>query len=385
MGTKIKGQATAAAKIQVWAASAGRCAICKRYLAESSDTGQPVLIGEVAHIAGTSDGKGSPRGSSAIPVSDRGKPENLVLLCRDAHKTIDTPEFWDAYPEGELRRIKRTHEHQMKQLSGLSPNNKSAVLRINGTVRGATKSITKSSVTWALLRSGNFPDFSLERDRDYEIDLREVPGETEGSEEYFRSALHHVRSRIEELNSLVKQDEIASVSVFAFARIPILIAAGTMLDDKIRADFYPATRGSEQAWGWDENANIEEFSITKQGGSESAVLVALGISGTVDMARMPSELTGATTYCVVPSGARPNPEIISRNETLDNFSATWREVLALIERDHPEAVSIAVVGALPLTAALSVGRHRMRDAQLPLRVYDLPVGGSNYVFQVEVS
>lgn len=385
MGKQNTGRATEAAKIQVWAASAGRCAICKQYLAESSDTGQQVLVGEVAHIAGTSEGRGSPRGSSDVPVEDRGKSENLVLLCRDSHKTIDTPEFWDMYPEEELRKIKRTHEHQMKQLSGLSPDNKSTVLRITGGVRGATKSISRSSVSWALLRSGKFPVFALERGHDYEIDLRHIPGEMEGNDEYLRSAIHHVRSGIDELNSLIKRDEVASVSVFAFARIPILIAAGAMLDDKVPADFYPASRTGELAWGWGDNTNIEEFSISELGGSESSVLVVLSISGTVDFAKIPSEISGATTYCISPAEGAPHPEIIGNSETLDNFSKTWRTFLALIERDHPEVDSIAVIGALPLTAALSVGRHRMLDVQPPLRVYDLPVDGDGYMFQIEVA
>lgn len=75
-------------KTLVWIRSGGRFAICNSYLLKT-DYGGVVPVGENAHIVGQSDGKKSPRGDDPLPHEERDQAENLVLLCREQHKTID--------------------------------------------------------------------------------------------------------------------------------------------------------------------------------------------------------------------------------------------------------------------------------------------------------
>jgi hypothetical protein len=87
-------------------------------------------------------------------------------------------------------------------------------------------------------------------------------------------------------------------------------------------------------------------------------------------------------YELRPVGADPVTDLIRVPDSLAAFSATYRSFLAAIEADHPRAEALNIVGALPITAAIEIGRRRTRDVHPPLRVWDRVSGG--YRFAVEV-
>src|SRR5690606_32250116 len=76
-------------KVRLWVRSGGRCAICNKYLL---DLNYEVSIGEMAHIVGWSKAKKSPRGEAELSLDARNTVDNLMLLCADHHKIIDTKE-----------------------------------------------------------------------------------------------------------------------------------------------------------------------------------------------------------------------------------------------------------------------------------------------------
>jgi hypothetical protein len=71
-------------------------------------------------------------------------------------------------------------------------------------------------------------------------------------------------------------------------------------------------------------------------------------------------------------------------ETLAGFSATYRAFLAALESEHPRPSALNVLGAIPLTAAIELGRRRSRDVHPPLRVWDRDRAGT-YTFAIEVT
>lgn len=91
----------------LYALSRGRC-----YAPECDepvilvDGGEPVFVGEVAHIIGAVES--GPRGGAEI--ADRDAFENLLILCGRHHKIIDNPRTRDRYPIEVLREWKANHE-----------------------------------------------------------------------------------------------------------------------------------------------------------------------------------------------------------------------------------------------------------------------------------
>jgi hypothetical protein len=88
----------------LWAKSGNRCAICKIELFAKDDSENILNIGEECHII--SSKKNGPRHKQGL--SDYDSYDNLLLLCRNHHKEIDT--LTEAYTEELLRYMKVNHE-----------------------------------------------------------------------------------------------------------------------------------------------------------------------------------------------------------------------------------------------------------------------------------
>lgn len=88
---------------KLWGASGGRCSICKKELSTVDNT---EVLGEMAHIIARSvDG---PRGNSKLTLKERDFYENLILVCPNDHKSIDTnTKEWSIE---KLRTAKAEHE-----------------------------------------------------------------------------------------------------------------------------------------------------------------------------------------------------------------------------------------------------------------------------------
>ena len=69
------------------------------------------FLGEMAHIV--ADSRQGPRGVSPMSDEDRDKHTNLLLLCGDHHKTIDSQPR--TYSVSVLRRIKEDHEGRIRR------------------------------------------------------------------------------------------------------------------------------------------------------------------------------------------------------------------------------------------------------------------------------
>jgi len=87
----------------LWGRAANRCANCR---IELTLTGSATTIGEMAHIVGRSvDG---PRGDSQLPLTERDRYDNLILLCPTHHREIDKDAA--SWSVDRLLQLKEQHE-----------------------------------------------------------------------------------------------------------------------------------------------------------------------------------------------------------------------------------------------------------------------------------
>lgn len=93
----------------VWGFAAARCShpSCRILCVAAASGNDPnVTLGEIAHIHSYSDD--GPRASKNMPVDERNKYENLILLCANHHTEVDgQPE---TYNEDVLKGWKSQHE-----------------------------------------------------------------------------------------------------------------------------------------------------------------------------------------------------------------------------------------------------------------------------------
>jgi len=98
----------------LWARGAGRCAKCREELTFDPADGNAATLGEMCHIVG--EKMTSPRGASPMPLKERSKYSNLILLCGLHHTEVDK----DArrYAVEVLHEMKDQHEQWVRESLG---------------------------------------------------------------------------------------------------------------------------------------------------------------------------------------------------------------------------------------------------------------------------
>jgi len=356
----------------VWIKSGGRCAICNRYLLDDN-FGTVVPVGENAHIVGRSAAAGSPRGNDPLPVAVRDNPENLVLLCREQHRLIDNPSLTRLFTVEELLDIKRTHEARIHHVTGLEEKRYTAILRLIGKVRGDSPSVPRGSAAAATIEfASRYPFYPLSLNNDgVEIDLQNFSDE--GSETYYAAAKAKISEEVSKLNEGIRRGSVNHVSVFAFARIPLLIFLGKIIDDTIPTDLYQFMR-STQNWKWIPSAPIVRFvhAMTRTGSTSDEAILVVNASGTIKESELPSELATLPVFIIQPTcGIIPQPDTIQNNCSLVNFEKTFREFLSFIESSHKSIRRLHLFSAVPLSVAVCIGRCISRDVAPNFSLYEL--------------
>jgi hypothetical protein len=361
--------------LRLWVAAGGRCEYCNEYLLTDEFSGYELNLAEQAHIVGATDTPGSPRGAAPMPLAVRAEPANLMLLCRAHHRVID--HLIAEHSREGLVKIKREHEARILALTAITADRGSVVLRVVGTVRGAAVQIPHSTVAVAVTADGRFPRYPLAlAGEDIEVDLRNLP--EEGDDAYWSVGERIIEQAANRIRDA--QAPIAHLSVFAIARIPLLIALGFHLDDKIAATIYQRRRDGAGDGDWlaDPNAPTVAFEHRRVAGGAGRPHVALAVSLTAAIGEEVSAAVGAqtTVYEIAPVGVPCGRDVLGARASLKDFAETYHRLLVKIEQEHPSCRELQIFPACPASAAIVLGRGPMRHAQPALIVYDRACDGS---------
>ena len=361
--------------LQLWVRAGGRCEYhgCNEYLLEDRLTGYELNLADRAHIVGASEAARSPRGGDPLPLAERSKVENLMLLCRPHHRMIDR--LLKEHGVDGLRQMKREHEERIKLLTGLQEESATVVIRAIGGIRGAPVEIPRDAVRAAVVADGRFPRFPLAMaGEDLEIDLRNLP--EEAASDYWTVGEAIVARQADRLRDA--QESIRHLSVFALARIPLLIALGFYIDDKIPATVYGRPRGGtgDGGWGFDSDAEPVAFEVHSLVGSDHGSRVAVAVSVTASIADDVVAAAGdSNVYEVSPRAVPCGRDLLSSCVSLNHFADAYNRLLSRIEADHPACEVIDIYAAVPAAVAVQMGRGLMRDAQPALRIHDRGADG----------
>lgn len=382
-GPKVKSKAGSEASrhiseratLELWVRSGGRCAWCNKFLLEEPWFERPINLGERAHIAGWTDAPGSPRGDSSLPVPERNDPKNLVLLCQDCHTVIDHVATRADYPEEVLLEIKRSHEELIRHLTDMAHDRATTVLRVFGMIRGSMPEMARDEAMRTVIdAAGRYACFPLAVDRhSIELDLSQIPEPEDLADgSYWRIGQLKIDGVAARIAEAVQDKHIRHISVFAMARIPLMVYLGYALGDKVPIDLYQKHRGKDENWMWpeDEPATSFEGCKVKDGPTGAGVVVVLSLSGTFALTDLPAEVAEFSVYELRPAGVTPNPNLFRSRATLDAFAREFQDLLAELEQTDKNIDGIHLFGAVPITAALACGRTVMRHVYPPVSVYD---------------
>ena len=371
---------------KVWVRAGGRCTLCKRYLLEGDLTWQEVPLGEGAHIVGQKRSARSPRGLDPMPAAERDTADNVMLACGTCHQEIDHKQATGVMTVDELRRRKREHEDLIKHLTGLLPDQRTVMLRMLGNVRGKTVELRQDTAASAVIRSGErFPAFQLCYERQgVEIDLRGLPGEADGTPQYYAIARSVIDEVIDhKLAEGVVRDHVSHLSVFAFARLPLLVYLGSRLDDTVQTEIYQRHRAGE-TWLWAPEGPDVSFEIENHGSATASAdgVLVLNLSGTIQPQELPASVAALPTWRIAPAAVTPHTDILAKRADLDAFELAVRGLFAEIEATAKQTQVLHVFPALPIAAAVMLGRVRDPQAHPRLLIYDRTADGYQPVLEV---
>jgi hypothetical protein len=166
----------------------------------------------------------------------------------------------------------------------------------------------------------------------------------------------------------VEAREIRHLSVFALAPQPLLIELGRLLGDIVAADVRQLQR-EPQGWAWRADGPAVCYRVRKADRGGGLVALVLAVSATVTDERIFVALGPETAIWAIEAD-RPHNDIMKRSADLAEFRRLLRFTFNAIKAAHGEQATIHIFPALPVSAAVEVGRVWMPKADLPLVIYD---------------
>ncbi len=361
---KIARKVPPAVRVELAALTAGRCefAGCNKFLLAHELTGEDGNFFDVAHIVAFSDE--GPRGDVGRPA-DPHSIDNLMLLCLDCHKLIDDNEA--AYPVKKLRGFKQEHEERIRAVTEHGPELRTWVVQLRGLIAGQPVDIPAHDVRAAIApryapdETGAVIDLAHLRPED--------PGMTDAARLIIRRRLDTI------LCGGIDGPKARHYSVFALTTIPVLMAFGRELGDKLAADLYQRHR--DQSWAWRREATPVEYAYCRiQDGTDPArVALVLSLSGKVLPSALPPTIDFRfTIYEITLKGQEPNREFLNLKADLEQFRRVYRTVLSEIHARHAGPRELHVFPAVPAPVAVRCGTDLFPKVDPELHVYD-NIGG----------
>ena len=373
-------------RLAVWVRAGGRCAICNRYLLESELTHRELRFGEMAHNVGQAPSNRSPRGNADLPVDERDTADNIALLCSGCHREVDKLAQVDLFPVEKVDSIKRRHESRVLVATGRVGAEDTSILRLSALIRDVPVDISPEVAAAAVLASSDrFPSLPFAYDRQgVDIDLRDFPYESAPSPLYYQSCAARIDQVMDRLvRPAIVSGEVAHLSVFAMARLPLLVYFGSRLDDAIDCDIYER-RSTTAPWIWADDSERVDFEFrcdrTGEPTATDAVLI-INASGTT--CPIPTELTGLARYIIRPRGVVPQVGTVGCRATLASFERALRSLLGELEQSAKGLTRLHLFAAAPVSVAITVGRTIGWGIHPNLVTYDLI--DSNYQFALEIT
>lgn len=351
----------------VWVRAGGRCVLCRDRVLDESIA--PVFVADVAHAAGQGDGPQTPRRVPDMSAEERDHPDNLLLLCQRCHRKVDNKTIEQVYDIPTLYERKREHEDLVTHLLSLMESSRTLVLRVIGDVRGVPVSASRLEVAAAVAARGRVPAYLDDRVHpEAEIDLR---GVDEDDPNYWDVQRRKLQREVPKAIAALRGSVADHLTVFAFARLPLLVLLGWLLEDTTRMDIAQRSRGPA-AWK-PVSGPPTHFQGDVVRGQRSApeALLVLALSGTPDLGAIPQGLAELTRATIAPTDSTPDVAVADTAGTQALFDRELRRALGQLESFLVEPSTLHVVAASPLSLAVATGRAIDPQVFPTVHVYDL--------------
>lgn len=364
-------------KLCLWGKAAGRCQYegCNEPLYRDRKTQYEFNSAYIAHIV--ADKPDGPRGHPTLSALLKQDLTNLMLLCDSHHRLVDKINV-EGHPATRLQEMKKSHEERIETLTSIAPEQHSHIL-----LYGAKIGQHDSHLSWKKAADAIVPIRYPASASAVEIGLK---GSSffDGEALYWQIETEQLRRQFAaQLKPQFAAGAISHLSVFALAPMPLLIELGRLLSDIPVADVYQLHREPAD-WKWRDATGPYEYEVKRaKRGSTQAVALILGLSADIVPDRVTSVLGDRVPIWTI-THAQPGNDYLQSQIQLQEFRTTLRRVFNDIKAVHGESAELHLFPAIPVSAAVEVGRVWMPKADLPFRVYDQNRTTGGFTFALEI-
>jgi hypothetical protein len=364
-------------RLYLFVRAGGRCEFdgCNRYLFEHHLTLTEGNFGEIAHVVAFRPS--GPRGREGLRPADINDVNNLMLLCPQCHKLID--DHPTEYTRRTLEEYKERHERRISHVTGLGPDQKTAVLVLKANIGNQTVTVAFDQILEAVS-----PRYPCSRSGTT-IDLTQVIG---NGSAFVKTACDTIKQRVQRLlEPGGEAAETGHISLFALAPIPLLVFLGSQLSNKVPLDLYQRHRDTE-TWTWKRDGKPVDYRFRRlrSGTDREKVALILSLSGTVHLRDLPRSVDyGYSVYELTLKGAVPSTTFLRTRQDLENFRNAYQSALGMIVRDHGTIEKIHLFPAVPAPIAVLCGRELLPKVHPALLVYDYDKSKVGFIYQLEVN
>ncbi len=350
-------------KLCLWGKAGGRCEYrgCNRALYRDEVTQAEFNSAYIAHIIG--DKENGPRGHPVLSKQLRQDIDNLMLLCDAHHRLVDKRDLAGHSVE-RLREMKRQHEERVERLTLLGEERQSHVLLYGAKIGEHDAPLTLAKASAAML-----PERYPASARPIELGLQNSSF-VDAEPRFWAMEVEHLRRQFAtHVKPRLVASTLSHLSVFGLAPIPLLIELGRLLSDIPAAEVFQLHREPPD-WVWQPSPVPFDYEVTVRGVAENkTVALVLALSADIVDDRIERVLgRNVTTWRLTHES--PGNDYLKGREQLQAFRGRLREVFNRIKTRHGEDTSLHLFPAVPVSAAVEIGRVWMPKADLPFRVYD---------------
>lgn len=348
-------------KRDLWFAAHGRCefAGCNKELFKHGITMDKCNISNYAHIIG--DSPKGPRGDKEKSKELAKDINNLILLCPECHKLIDSDE--EKYPVEVLKKMKKDHEERILIVTGIQPNKKSLVVAYGPKIGTDTPHFHKDVLFNTIFPERYPADLSP-------IEIQMKNSVMKDSEAFFWEV--ELR-QIEDIctNKVLgplERGELSHVSLFALGPQPLLVKLGTMLNDKYPITVFQKHRVPD-SWCWLEEESQNDIQLIEPHDKTKEPVLVIALSTKAILERI-ADRFGETVSLWSITCNEPGNDMMRCYSQLKQFNQVARKAMNAIKTAHSKADCLKIFMAAPASCAVELGRIRMPKADLPWVLYD---------------
>lgn len=328
--------------LSLWVHCGGRCTLCGKDLLRNPLSGDPDKYGELAHIVAHSPG--GPRANGKFAYDELESTDNIIVLCRDCHKGIDSnPE---KYPEDWLKRKKAQRENKVSRQLLLPDNASRQAIVFTAPIAGTSCKVSEREINAALFNSDLFPGCNPP----LRIELQEIDNET--TPEFWGNMARKLETKYRQLNPESTLDD--GYAVFGIAPMPLLIKFGALLTDLQNATIFNLFRSPDRKWCWNDDTHLADnthfISVHDNATENPACKKALVISLTSDISERVKSYGEFNIWEVRASNI--GYESIQSRQHLEDFR---KVVLATLDEMSKGKGNIYIFIAAPNSAAIMLG------------------------------